>query len=150
MEDLPKSIAIVYDRVNKLGGAEKVLMALHEIFPTAPLYTSVYDSKKAPWAKIFPAVVPSFLQRIPFLKDHHEIVPFLTPIAFESFNFNQFDAVISVSSADAKGIVTSPHTFHFCYCLTPTRYLWSHFSEYESSLSYLEKIISRPIFSYLK
>ena len=77
--------AIVYDRVNKWGGAERVLLALHEIFPEAPLYTSVYDSKGAPWAKVFPSVVTSFLQNIPFAKNNHEILPVFMPFAFKAW-----------------------------------------------------------------
>ncbi|MEJ2441345.1 MAG: glycosyltransferase family 4 protein, partial [Patescibacteria group bacterium] len=59
-------IALLYDRVNKWGGAERVLVALHEIFPEAPLFTAVYSSQKAEWAKVFPEVIPTFLQKIPF------------------------------------------------------------------------------------
>ncbi|MBI2007411.1 MAG: hypothetical protein HYS83_01795 [Candidatus Blackburnbacteria bacterium] len=58
-------VALVYDRVNKWGGAERVLLALHELFPDAPLYTSVYNPETAPWAKVFSKVIPSFLS---FLK----------------------------------------------------------------------------------
>lgn len=118
-------VALVYDRVNKWGGAERVLTTLHEIFPEAPLYTSVYSEKGAKWAKIFPAVLPSFLQKIPFANERHEFLGTLTPLAFESFDFSSFDLVISVTSEAAKGIITKPATFHICYCLTPTRYLWS-------------------------
>ncbi|KKP25194.1 MAG: Glycosyl transferase group 1, partial [Candidatus Woesebacteria bacterium GW2011_GWD1_31_12] len=57
-------------------------------------------------------------------------------------------AVISVSSADAKGIVTSPHTFHFCYCLPPTRYLWSHYNLYFKNP--ILKFFSKPVVNYLK
>lgn len=126
MADLPKRIALVYDRINKWGGAEQVLLALHEIFPQAPLYTAVYNPGTAPWASVFPQIFTSFLQHFPLAKTHHEIYPWLTPMAFESFNFDRYEAVISVTSADAKGIITKPSTFHLCYCLTPTRYLWSH------------------------
>jgi glycosyltransferase involved in cell wall biosynthesis len=150
MADLPKRIAIVYDRVNKWGGAERTLLALHELFPQAPLYTSVYDSDQAPWAKVFPEVISSFLNRIPFAKNHHELIPFLTPIAFEAFDFSEFEAVITVTSADAKGIVTKPGTYHFCYCLTPTRYLWSHNLDYYRLIPDLLKPISIPWFKYLK
>ena len=59
-------IAFVYDRVNKMGGAERVLLALHEIWPKATLYTTVYNEEKATLAKVFPKVMPSFLQKIPF------------------------------------------------------------------------------------
>ncbi len=123
------NVAFVYDRVNKFGGAERVLLALHKIWPKAPLYTAVYDPNRAPWASVFD-VRTSFLQRIPLARTHHELFPWLTPLAFESFSFDEFDVVISVTSAEAKGIITKPHTLHICYCLTPTRYLWSGYEDY--------------------
>lgn len=118
-------IAIVYDRVNKWGGAERVLLALHKIWPEAPLYTAVYDKNKARWADVF-EVHTSFLGNLP-----HEFLPWITPLAFETFTFDEFDIVLSVTSAEAKGIITKPHTCHICYCLTPTRYLWGSAKEYE-------------------
>src|SRR5690606_41111015 len=111
-------VALVYDRVNKWGGAERVLLALHEIFPAAPLFTSVYNPMTAPWAKIFPEVVPSFLQNIPFAKNHHDMFAPLMPLVFETFNFDDYDVVISVTSEAAKGIITKPSTKHICICLT--------------------------------
>jgi len=125
-------VAFVYDRVNKWGGAERVLLALHEIWPEAPLYTSVYSRGTAPWASVFD-VVPSFLQNFPGAKNNHEIYAPLMPVVFESFNFDQFDVVVSVTSEAAKGIITKPKALHLCYCLTPTRYLWSGYREYFSS-----------------
>lgn len=118
-------VALVYDRVNKWGGAERVLLALHKIWPNAPLYTAVYDKHRAPWADVFD-VRPSFLGNLP-----HEFLPWITPMAFESFRFDEYDVVISVTSAEAKGIITKPQTLHICYCLTPTRYLWSGKETYE-------------------
>jgi len=139
--------ALVYDRVNRWGGAERVLLALHQIFPQAPLYTAVYNPKTAPWAKNF-QVIPSFLQKFPFAKNHHEIYPWLTSLAFESFNFDFFDIVISVTSAEAKGIITKPSTLHICYCLTPTRYLWSGYQDYFRQPIF--KFLSQPVVSYLR
>ncbi len=150
MADLPKRIALVYDSVNKWGGAESVLLALHDLFPAAPLYTSVYDSAGAAWASVFPQVIPSFLQKFPFAKSNREFYPWLTPLAFESFDFRGFDVVISVSSADAKGVLTHPATFHLNYCLTPTRYLWSHHDLYRRQLGQALGLLSRPVFGYLK
>ncbi|MGI5828455.1 MAG: glycosyltransferase [Patescibacteria group bacterium] len=124
-------IAFTYDRINKIGGAERVLTALHEIWPEAPIYTAVYSPKTAAWAKIFD-VRTSFLQRIPFAVKNHEIFPWLTPMAFQQFDFSEYDVVLSVTSAEAKSCVTSPNTLHLCYCLTPTRYLWSHKQFYEA------------------
>lgn len=125
-------VALVYDRVNKWGGAERVLLSMHDLWPDAPLFTAVYDPKAASWAHVF-RVQPSFLQRMPFAKYHHEWYPWLTPMAFESFSFDGFDLVISVTSAEAKTIITKPGTLHICYCLTPTRYLWSGFDIYAKS-----------------
>lgn len=122
-------LAIVYDWIDTFGGAERILLSLHEIWPEAPLYTSVYDPKGAPWAKAF-VIKPSFLQKIPILSSRHEIFPLLIPYAFESFDFENYDVVLSVTSNDAKSIITRPNTFHICYCLTPTRYLWSGYQDY--------------------
>ncbi len=130
------NVALVYDRVNKWGGAERVLLALHEIWPEAPLYTAVYDRSSASWADVF-TVNPSLLQHIPFARNHHEWFPWLTPLAFESFNFDAFDVVISVTSAEAKYVIVKPETLHICYCLTPTRYLWSGYAEYAQSSNLL-------------
>lgn len=141
-------VAIVYDRVNKWGGAERVLLALHEMFPRAPLYTSVYDQKNAKWAKVFPKIYTSFLQRIPFAKSNHEFFAPLMPLVFESFNFDEYDLVISVTSEAAKGIKTSPSTLHVCYCLTPTRYLWSHYDEYFQNP--ILRFISQSVVRYLR
>lgn len=141
-------IALVYDRVNKFGGAERVLLSLHKLFPDAPLYTSVYDSLKAPWAKQFSTVYTTFLQSIPFAKGNHELLAPLMPLAFESFSFDDYDVVVSVTSEAAKGIRTKPHTVHICYCLTPTRYLWSGYEEYFPTP--LFRIFTYPIVFYLK
>src|SRR5580700_6776629 len=102
-------VALVYDRINKWGGAERVLLALHKLFPNAPIFTSVYSPKKAPWANDL-TVQPSFLQKYPHVINNHELYPFLMPVAFERFNFAGYDLVISLTSEAAKGIVTGPHT----------------------------------------
>ena len=141
-------VALVYDRVNKWGGAERDLLTLHELFPDAPLYTSLYSLQGAPWAKVFPKVVPSFLQKIPFLPKRHEYLGTFMPLAFESFDFSEYDLVVSVTSEAAKGIITKPRTRHICFCLTPTRYLWSGYSDYFKGASF--KAISYPVVSYLR
>ena len=139
-------IALVYDRLNKWGGAERVLLALHKLFPSAPLYTSVYDPQKASWAKVF-NVRTSFLQSLPFTMNH-ELFAILMPLAFESFSFDKYDLVISVTSEAAKGILTKPKTKHICYCLTPTRYLWSGYDEYFKNP--ILKFVSNPVVWYLR
>lgn len=140
-------VALVYDRVNKWGGAERVLLALHRIFPDAPLFTSVYNPETAKWAEVF-QVKTSFLQNFPKAKKSHELFAPLMPLAFESFNFEEYDLVISITSEAAKGVITKPSTLHICYCLTPTRYLWSGYDTYFKNP--LLKIIGYPFVSYLR
>lgn len=120
---LGMKVALVYDRVNKIGGAERVLVALHKIYPNAPLFTLVHNPETTPWAKVF-KVIPTFFNQIPFLRTRHEWLAPFAPLAFETLNFNDFDLVISITSADAKSIITTPKTLHICYCLTPTRYFY--------------------------
>ncbi len=139
-------VALVYDRVNKWGGAERVLLALHKIFPDAPLFTSIYDKKHASWASLFD-IKTSFLQSLS-ISFRHEYYPFFMPLAFEGFSFDNYDVVISVTSEAAKGVLTKPSTLHICYCLTPTRYLWSGYSDYFSSS--ISRFATKPIISYLK
>ncbi len=140
--------AIVYDRVNKWGGAERTLLALHEIYPEAHLFTSVYSAKKASWAKVFPKIVTSFLHRIPISRERHELLPFLMPMAFETLDLRDFDLVISVTSEAAKGVLTRPDAVHLCYLLTPTRYLWSGYHVYFKGTTF--KALTKPIVKYLR
>jgi glycosyltransferase involved in cell wall biosynthesis len=70
------------------------------------------------------------------------------PSVFESFSFDEYDLVISVTSESAKGIITKPHTKHICYCLTPTRYLWSGYDSYFANKGF--RMLSKPAVSYLR
>ena len=146
-KSLKTKIAFVYDWTNKIGGAERILSTLLEIWPEAPLYTSVYSPAKAEWANNF-KVNPSLLNRLPFVRNHHELYPYLLPLSFENFNFQNYDLVISVTSSFAKGVLTLPKTYSLCYCLTPTRFLWSAYEEY--FISSLKRYISYPVVSYLR
>ena len=137
-------VALVYDRVNKFGGAERVLLDLHQLYPQAPIYSLVHNPKKTAWASKI-NIIPTYFNKLNFLKSRHELLAPLAAMAFESFNFDEYDVVISVSSADAKAVITKPHTLHINYCLTPTRYLWSGVAEYRSRFSF------HPVFDlYLK
>lgn len=135
-------VAIVYDRVNKMGGAERVLLDLHRLYPDAPLFTLVSNQITAPWSKNF-KVIPTFFNQIKFFRKHHEMLAPFAALAFETFDFSEYDVVISVTSAEAKSVITRPETAHICYCLTPTRYLWSGLAHYRSSFPI------KPLFDFL-
>lgn len=133
-------VALVYDRVNKFGGAERVLLALKKLFPDAPLYTLVHHPANSPWSISF-NVRPTFLNGVSFFRNRHEILAPIAPMTFETFNFKEFDVVISITSSDAKSVLTHPNQLHLCYCLTPTRYFWSGADEYQKDIKmrYLPK-----------
>jgi len=144
---MKRTVAIVYDRVNKWGGAERVIIALRKIFPESDLFTSVYEKNRASWANKI-NVIPSFLQKIPLASRYHEAFALFMPIAFESFNFDKYDLVISVTSESGKGIITKPKTRHISVILTPTRYLWSGYKNYFPNE--LFRILAWPAVSYLR
>ncbi len=123
-------IALVHDYLTQYGGGERVLQALCEMFPDAPIYTLVYDEKAT--GRVFAGreIRTSFLQSLPFTKRYHRMFPLLMPIAIEQFDFSEFDVVLSISASFAKGIITKPQTRHINYCLTPTRFLWDDSHRY--------------------
>src|SRR6266480_4385121 len=119
-------VALVHDYLNQMGGAERVVLALHEMFPDAPLYTSIYDPKLVDTTFQSIDIRTSFMQRFPLVKKHHQ--PFLPfyPFAMERLDLRGYDLVLSSSSAFAKGVVTRPDTMHICYCHTPMRWCWNY------------------------
>lgn len=135
-------VALVYDRLNKVGGAERVLAAFSELYPKADWYTSVWDKQGAPFSRTW-RVHSSWLSQIPWLRRHHEYYPFLMPFIFESFDLSGYELVISIGSAECKGVITKPGTVHLHYCLTPTRYLYSHQDEYLDNPLY--RALARPL-----
>jgi glycosyltransferase involved in cell wall biosynthesis len=117
-------IAVVYDWIDRWGGVERVLIAIHKIIPQACFYSSVYNEKEAAWAKNL-NIKTSFIQRLPRIIRNSRIAStFLYPFAFEQFDFSGFNLVLSVTSSFSKSIITKPGIPHICYLLTPSRYLW--------------------------
>lgn len=133
-------IAIVHDDLVQWGGAERVLEGLTEIYPDAPIYTSVFDRNNEELFKRFghKKIITSFLQKIPGWKKIYKPLLPLYALAFEQFDFSEFDLVISHTTRFAKSIITKPETKHICYCHTPPRFLW-HFpsDKYPAILDFL-------------
>jgi glycosyltransferase involved in cell wall biosynthesis len=147
-------ITFVYDRINKFGGAERVLLALNKLFPEAPIYTLVYDKQQTSWANHI-KVIPTFLNKISFIRRHHQFLSPISALAFETFDFSKYDLVISITSESAKAIITKPEILHICYCLTPNRFLWSGKEDYINRpgmgiLSPLVKIILKKNINSLR
>ncbi|NCF75515.1 MAG: glycosyltransferase [Xanthomonadaceae bacterium] len=141
-------IALVHDMLTQYGGAEKVLKAIADIYPKAPIFTLIYNEKKLGHIFSKQRVKPSFLQKLPFAKSKFQCYLPLMPSAIENYDFKNFDLIISSASALTKGVITSPSALHICYCHTPTRYLWLESQNYIDGLKY-NKLIKLIIKLYL-
>ena len=119
-------IAIVHDWLIG-GGAEKVVEALHQLYPEAPIYTSFASDE---WQKrLNNKVITGYLHRWPFSKIR-KFIPFLRIWWFQSLDFSSYDLVISTSGAEAKGVKTPKKTLHINYCHAPTHYYWNRYEQY--------------------
>jgi glycosyltransferase involved in cell wall biosynthesis len=122
-------IAIVHSWLNQYGGAERVLEHLHGLFPAAPIYTSMFEPRSLPRCYRSWDIRTSFLQRVPLSRSKHQLMLFLYPLAFESFDLSGYDLVLSLSSGFSHGVRPGPRGRHVSYCLTPPRFLWT-FDDY--------------------
>lgn len=146
------NIALVHDFLFAFGGAERVLLALHEMYPEAPIYTTLGEpglvAKHFPDADIrYSPLQRSWLRHVP---------PLLIgkyPQAVESFDLSGYDTVISSSGAFSHGAITGPDTVHICYCHSPMRYAWDYHAEYleEKRVNPLvSALIVRPLLHRLR
>lgn len=140
-------IALVCDWLTNVGGAEKVLLSIHQLFPDAPIYTSQYNPKgidwfkdadvRTGWLKIF----PSKLRRI------------LSPLRqryFSHLDLSEYDIIISVTGAEAKSVKFRPDAKHFCYCHAPTQYYWQMYDDYVKNPGFGPfNFLVRPLFKLL-
>ena len=121
-------VALVCDWLTNVGGAEKVLLELHHLFPEAPIYTSKYSKKgidwfndadvRTGWLQIFPVFMRRFLG-------------VLRQRWFERLDLSEYDLVISVTGAEAKAVsAQKPGARHISYCHVPTQYYWQMYDEY--------------------
>ena len=118
-------VALVHDYLNQMGGAERVLLALHDLYPAAPIYTSFYDPQRVDPSFGWMEIRTSWMQRLPLVTRHHQPFLPLYPFAFERLDLSEYDLVLSSSSAFAKGINVRPDALHICYCHTPMRWAWN-------------------------
>lgn len=117
-------VAFVHDYLNQYGGAERVLEALHALYPDAPVYTSIYDPQVMPASYREWDIRTSWMQQLPGWRRFFRHYLPLYPSAFESFDLSGYDLILSSSSAFAKGVIPAPGARHICYCHTPMRFAW--------------------------
>jgi glycosyltransferase involved in cell wall biosynthesis len=119
-------LAIVCSWLNQYGGAERVLEVLHDMYPQAPIYTSIYRPQALPERYRHWDIRTTVLDRLPLARRKHQLYLPLYPLAFESLDLRGYDVVLSLTSAFGHGVITPAETTHVCYCLTPARFLWSY------------------------
>jgi len=123
-------VALVHDLLVSYGGSEQVLFELHQMFPEAPVYTTIFDPSRLPPRFAVLDVRHSFLQRVPSLSRNYAAIVPLMPLAFKAFDLRGYDLVLSSAHAFSKAVIAPSGALHVCYCYTPLRYAWSHQDEY--------------------
>lgn len=119
-------IALAHDWLNQMGGAENVLERLVELYPGAPVFTTIYGPALMPEAYRRWDIRPTWLNRAPAIHRHHQPYLPLYPPAVESMDFSGYDLILSNKSGFIHGLRHTPEQLHICYCLAPTRYVWDY------------------------
>jgi glycosyltransferase involved in cell wall biosynthesis len=136
-------LAIVYDWIDKWGGAERILQVLFETFTEADIYTLYADYNRAVWAKKYrKRIKTTFMQTFFNFRLPKQILAPLMPHAIESINLSNYDKVISLSSSFGKGVLTRPETIHLCYLFAPTRFLWHENNRFFSRSKFLQPFLT--------
>lgn len=144
-------LALIHDWLNQLGGAEDVLEKLVGLFPGAPVFTAMYWRAGMPAAYRQWPIRVSFMDRLPGVYRHHQPYLPLYPLAFERFDLSGYDVLLSNKSGFCHGIRKPPGAVHICYCLTPTRYVWS-FGAYANreGLGAAARLALAPLLAWLR
>jgi glycosyltransferase involved in cell wall biosynthesis len=120
-----RRVALVHDFLLDVRGAERVFLALCDLFPEADLFTAVYDEQGTEGRFSHRRVHSSFLQRLrPTAASFRALLP-LYPYAIEALDLRGYDLILSSSSAWAHGVIPSDDAVHVCYCHNPFRYAWN-------------------------
>lgn len=130
-------IAIICDFLTMMGGAENVVLAMHEAFPDAPIYTAIYNEDKVPaFGQL--DIRPSRLQKIPKkLRKSYKLFPTMAVKAMKQLDLDEFDIILTSSYLHANQITkTRPDQLIISYCHTPARYYWSHYDLYRKDPGY--------------
>jgi glycosyltransferase involved in cell wall biosynthesis len=145
-------VAIVHDWLVVNGGAEKVLKEILNIFPEADIFTLVDFLNPKDRRDILKgkSTTTTFIQKLPFAKNHFRNYLPLFPKAIESLDLRGYDLIISSSWAVAKGVRRNKRQLHICYCHTPIRYAWDLYDEYTNNLREPKKFLVKKTLQYIR
>jgi len=147
-------VAVVHDWLVVVGGAEKVLSQIFEVWPDADLFATVdfLDDNLRGLLRDKHATT-SFVQRLPFAEKRYRAYLPLMPMAIEQLDLSAYDIIISSSYAVAKGVITGPDQLHVSYVHSPIRYAWDLQHQYlrESGLtSGFKSMLARAALHYMR
>ncbi len=125
-------LAIVADWLPTYGGAEHVISSLHDVWPSAPIFTTIARHGELGPLRSADIRTDSCLQRIFMLMGRHQYLLPWMPKYFESIDLTSYDVVLTSSHAISKGVIPHSRSVHICYCHTPMRYAWEMEDEYLS------------------
>lgn len=131
-------VAFVHDYLTQFGGAERVLLEMRQLYPKAPVFTSIFAPDVFGRAFEGVDVRTTPLQRFPGAGRYFRALLPLYPYAFESLDLSDFDLVVSSTTSFAKGVLVDPGALHICYMNTPTRFLWRQDG-------YAEEVVPWPV-----
>ncbi len=124
-------VAIIQEWLTSVGGSDKVVRAIFDLFPDAHIYTIVSKQNVCNELGIDYSIVHnSFIQKLPYGVSRYRTYLPLMPYAIEQFDLSSYDIIISSSHAVAKGVLTKSSQLHICYCHSPIRYAWDLYHEY--------------------
>ncbi len=142
-------IALAHDSFTQFGGAERVIEALHEMYPEAPVFTLVINRRlrekyknwdiRTSWLQVFYNFIPKLQYFLP-----------LIPLAVSSLDFSGYDLVLSSSSSFIKNVKLPKNCIHINYCHTSTRFLWSDEKYVNQEVPKILRWLVRPVLSLMK
>lgn len=146
-------IALVHDYLIDNGGAERVVEIFQQLFPQAPLYTSVFNpaTTLASFSDPNKDIRTSFLQKLRPTKRRYKLLLPFYPYAFESFDLTAYDLVLSSTTGFAKGVITGENCCHFCFIHTPARFAW-RYPDYvaQEDFGAVKKLVLGAILPFLR
>lgn len=141
-------VAIVHDYLIDFGGAEQVLLSLHEMYRDAPIFTAIYDRKLlGNFAHKFDDVKikTTWFGYLPHAARLISPLRFLLPLIWGSLDLSSYDVIIDSSSwAVTRGFKSRRGQVEICYCHTPPRYLYG----LDTSRKWKNKRFSWLVFLY--
>lgn len=144
-------IALVHDWLNQMGGAEDVLLELAKMYPTSPIYTSIFAPDLLPSAFSQLPIQTLWMDKLPGIHKHHQPYLPLYPIAWGGLTLTGYQVVLTNKSGFCHGVHVDENTVHICYCLAPTRYVWQfeHYIAREGFGRVIQAVL-RPVIALMK